>query len=168
MFVARNNSLSSSSTSTLVVQTFLLFFVFHSHHSKFGGVSAKQNSTHFLDRFNYNKTTSRNDGFIDYGPKDWGKIECDERTAESLDKCEGYPNKWHEGINWTVQDNFCRWCPVGSDKCGRHHQSPINLLREVGLDLNISDVAKECIVSRVVESSRVERRGAESIGCALS
>lgn len=145
MFVARNNSLSPLSASTLVVQTFLLFFVFHSHHSNLGGVSAKQNSTHFLDRFNYDKTTSRNDGFIDYGPKDWGEIECDERTTESLDKCEGYPNKWHEGINWTVQDNFCRWCPVGSDKCGRHHQSPINLLREVGLDLNTSDVAKECI-----------------------
>jgi hypothetical protein len=111
-------------------------------------VLAANNSTHFLDRFNYHETSVRGDGFIDYAPSEWGNIECDERNAESLDKCEGYNHKWHEGINWTVQDNFCRWCPVGSDACGRHHQSPIDLLREVGMDPNISLAAKECIVSQ--------------------
>jgi hypothetical protein len=111
---------------------------------------AMNNSTYFLDRFNYHETSVRGDGFIDYAPNEWGKIECDEQTAESLDKCEGYNRKWHEGINWTIQDNFCRWCPVGSDLCGRHHQSPINLLREVGLDPNISFVANECIVSQMI------------------
>ncbi|OEU13118.1 alpha carbonic anhydrase [Fragilariopsis cylindrus CCMP1102] len=129
-----------------IVKVFLLFFFFFvsSHTSRI--VSAKNNSTHFLDRFNYDTTTTnREDGFIDYGPKDWGKIKCDERTTESLDQCEGYPHKWHEGINFTVTDNYCRWCPVGSDECGRHHQSPINLLREVGLDPNTSFVANECI-----------------------
>ena len=129
-----------------IVKVFLLFFFVSSHTSRI--VSAKNNSTHFLDRFNYDTTTTdREDGFIDYGPKDWGKIKCDERTTESLDQCEGYPHKWHEGINFTVTDNYCRWCPVGSDECGRHHQSPINLLREVGLDPNTSFVANECIVS---------------------
>jgi len=126
-----------------IVKVFLLFFFVSSHTSRI--VSAKNNSTHFLDRFNYDTTTDREDGFIDYGPKDWGKIKCDERTTESLDQCEGYPHKWHEGINFTVTDNYCRWCPVGSDECGRHHQSPINLLREVGLDPNTSFVANECI-----------------------
>jgi hypothetical protein len=128
-----------------IIKVFLLFFFVSSHTSRI--VSAKNNQTHFLDRFNYDTTTDREDGFIDYGPKDWGKIKCDERTTESLDQCEGYPHKWHEGINFTITDNYCRWCPVGSDECGRHHQSPINLLREVGLNPNTSSFANECIVS---------------------
>jgi len=130
-------------SSMSAVNNFLLVFLFSSYNSHI--VSAKNNGTHFLDRFNYHETTVRGDGFIDYAPKEWGEIKCDERTSESLDQCEGYNHKWHEGINWTITDNFCRWCPVGSDECGRHHQSPINLLREVGLDPNISLVANECI-----------------------
>jgi len=130
MFAGRSNF--------LVANAFLVFL-------RFVGVFAKNNSTHFLDRFNYHETTVRGDGFIDYAPNEWGNIECDEQTPESLDKCEGYNRKWHEGINWTVQENFCQWCPVGSDLCGRHHQSPINLLREVRLDNNNSLVANECI-----------------------
>jgi len=135
MFASKKCFVSSSSLAANASLIFLLLT----------GVLAKNNSTHFLDRFNYHETSVRGDGFIDYAPNEWGKIECDERTAESVDKCEGYNHKWHEGINWTIQDNSCRWCPVGSDTCGRHHQSPINLLREVGLDPNISLIAKECI-----------------------
>ena len=134
-------------SSSSLVKSFLLFFFLHSHNNNLGSVSAQNNKTHFLDRFNYHETTVRGDGFIDYDPKQWDKIKCDERSAESLEQCEGYNYKWHEGINFTIEDNYCRWCPVGSDKCGRHHQSPINLVREVGLEPNISLVANECIVS---------------------
>eukprot|EP00536_Pseudo-nitzschia_multiseries_P002979 jgi/Psemu1/184841/e_gw1.42.19.1 len=134
-----------SSAARSILGRFLLFLFFSLHNNNLGIVSAKNNGTHFLDRFNYDETKVRDDGFIDFGPEEWGEIMCDERTAESLEQCEGYPHKWHEGINWTVQDNSCRSCPIGSNVCERHHQSPINLLREVGLDLNTSDVAKECI-----------------------
>lgn len=136
MFVGKNHVLSTGFLFVMFVVT---------------RVSAQNNSTHFLDRFTYDETTRRGDGFVDYQPSLWGKIECDETSAESLEQCEGYPHKWHEGINWTVTQNYCRWCPLDAplELCGRHHQSPINLLREVGLDLNTSDAAKECIVSRV-------------------
>ncbi|KAG7372538.1 alpha carbonic anhydrase [Nitzschia inconspicua] len=99
----------------------------------------------YLDRFTYqDETIDRGDGFFDYRPEDWDKIKCNENSK--LDECEGYNYKWREGINWTITDNFCKWCPDdGSKQCGRHHQSPINLLREFGLEPGTHENAEECI-----------------------
>jgi hypothetical protein len=109
-------------------------------------VSAQNDGTTFHDRFTYQDTTiDRGDGFFDYRPEDWDQIQCDERTRDTLEQCEGYPYKWHEGIEWGIQDNYCRWCPDdGTNSCGRHHQSPINLLREVGLNFTNPN-SVECI-----------------------
>jgi hypothetical protein len=99
----------------------------------------------FLDRFTYqDETVDRGDGFFDYHPPDWNEIKCNE--GDKLDQCEGYNYKWNEGINWTITDNFCKWCPDdGNQQCGRHHQSPINLLREFGLVPGTHPNAAECI-----------------------
>jgi hypothetical protein len=99
----------------------------------------------YLDRFTYqDETVDRGDGFFDYRPSDWNQIKCDE--TNKLDQCEGYNYKWNEGINWTIADNFCQWCPDdGTQQCGRHHQSPINLLREFGLVPGTHPNAEECI-----------------------
>jgi hypothetical protein len=99
----------------------------------------------FLDRFTYQEeTVDRGDGFFDYRPPDWNEIKCDEENA--LDQCEGYNYKWSEGINWTITSNFCKWCPDdGNQQCGRHHQSPINLLREFGLVVGTHPNAAECV-----------------------
>ena len=94
-----------------------------------------------LDRFNYDQTVVRPDGFSDFGPSQWGSISCDE--SGNLDGCIGYPDKWHTGKAWEINENYCRWCPDGSTSCGRHHQSPINLRREVGIE--DASVANECI-----------------------
>jgi hypothetical protein len=122
-------------------------------------VEAQNNSTHFLDRFTYeDENIDRGDGFFDYRPQDWNDIRCDERTRESLDECIAYPSKWHEGIDWKINQNYCRWCPEdqaddqpcssGFDSTGqqiRHHQSPIDLQREFGLDIGTHPNAKECV-----------------------
>jgi hypothetical protein len=107
---------------------------------------AQNTETVFLDRYNYDKTVERDDGFFDYGPKDWKDIKCDERTRESLDECIAYEHKWHEGIEWSIKKNHCRWCiPGNEENCGRDHQSPINLKRHVGLELGTHPNATECI-----------------------
>lgn len=107
------------------------------------------------DRWNYDTTQTRNDGFVDYGPSEWGRISCDERSVEGLDACLAYRDKWHTGQDWEIEDNYCRWCPADRPgNCGRHHMSPINLERKRGLgywdnDGNPGDgahpEAKECI-----------------------
>jgi carbonic anhydrase len=100
----------------------------------------------YLDRFTYDVTTPNSAGFTDYGPSDWGDIDCDE--INKLDECLAYRDKWHTGRQWDVLDNYCRSCPedgTGTNYCGRHHQSPINLLRDRGLPG--SDNEKECIDS---------------------
>ena len=33
------------------------------------------------------------------------------------------------GKGWELETNSCRYCPEGTDRCGRHHQSPIDLER---------------------------------------
>jgi Eukaryotic-type carbonic anhydrase len=40
---------------------------------------------------------------------------------------QGWPDKWQTGRGWSLADNFCLWCP--DDRCGTHHESPINLQR---------------------------------------
>mmetsp|Transcript_37127 Transcript_37127/g.90009 ORF Transcript_37127/g.90009 Transcript_37127/m.90009 type:complete len:562 (+) Transcript_37127:94-1779(+) len=120
-------------------------------------VDAQNDGTTFLDRFTYeDETIDRGDGFFDYRPPDWNDIKCDERTRDGLDQCVGYSYKWHEGIDWTIQKNYCRWCPEGSfGKCHgdiddngqeiRHHQSPIDLQREYGLEPGTHENARECV-----------------------
>jgi hypothetical protein len=97
----------------------------------------------YLDRFNYYGTEQRDDGYNDYGPPDWGDISCDETNA--LDDCVAYRDKWNTGRDWDITDNYCRWCPadLGYANCGRHHQSPINLERDIGIIGNVNE--KECI-----------------------
>ena len=107
------------------------------------------------DRFTYDATEQRSDGFTDYGPNQWSQIECDERTPQGLDECLAYRDKWHTGQDWEIERNYCRWCPESSPgNCGRHHQSPINLERNRGLGFwendgnrgdNSHSDAKECI-----------------------
>jgi hypothetical protein len=55
------------------------------------------------DRFGYDTSTTRNDGFVDFGPAEWDRIQCDETTREGLDACIGYTDKWHEGQEWEIQ-----------------------------------------------------------------
>lgn len=75
------------------------------------------------DRFNYDQTDGR-----DFGPRDWSRVTCDD-----VDRCQGWPDDWELGVGWSLQVNNCRWCPEGSDRCGRHHQSPIDLRRNKGV-----------------------------------
>ena len=77
-----------------------------------------------LDRFNYDTTVHAND-HNDYGPEDWIRVRCPDK-----DICLGYPDSFDEAIGWSFRENSCRWCPPGAN-CGTHHQSPINLYREV-------------------------------------
>jgi len=98
----------------------------------------------YLDRFNYNTTVRRSDGFIDFGPEDWEDIYCDEENA--LESCLSYIDTWQTGREWGIEQNYCRWCPIDEpDLCGRHHQSPINLQREVGYEPDTHELANECI-----------------------
>ena len=86
------------------------------------------------DRWNYEGTITRADGFTDYGPEDWGDIECDESSVEGLDACLAYTDKWHTGQGWAIRSNTCRNCPFGQEgSCGAHRNSPINLERNRGL-----------------------------------
>jgi len=44
----------------------------------------------------------------------------------------GWPDSFETGVGWSLDDNYCRWCPAdgsNDDQCGTHHQSPINLER---------------------------------------
>jgi hypothetical protein len=100
----------------------------------------------YLDRFTYgDRTIVRDDGFKDYAPQDWQEISCDEEN--NLDECLAYRDKWRQARDWAIDTNSCVWCPDdGTESCGRHRQSPINLQRKVGLDLEIHpEVANECI-----------------------
>eukprot|EP00934_Nitzschia_sp_Nitz4_P000841 Nitzschia sp. Nitz4//scaffold115_size69933//22785//24554//NITZ4_005998-RA/size69933-processed-gene-0.55-mRNA-1//1//CDS//3329533487//841//frame0 len=90
--------------------------------------------TSYGDRFNYDETVTRPDGWVDYAPEDWAQISCDESSREGLDECIAYRDKWHQGQDWQIEDNYCQWCPEGADgSCGQHRQSPINLERNRGL-----------------------------------
>lgn len=120
----------------------------------------QNNDRTYLDRFTYNSEDiviendlnkdGRNDHTsIDYSPENWRDIRCNE--GSKLDECVGYTDKWTTGREWGISKNYCKWCPEGErNGCGRHHQSPVNLQREVGKDFNssskfYSDIANECI-----------------------
>ena len=93
-----------------------------------------QSTRFYGDRWNYDTTKLREDGFVDYGPKDWGSIVCNEDTVEGLEACLAYTDKWHTSQGWSIRDNYCRWCPADTPGlCGSHHMSPINLERSRGL-----------------------------------
>jgi hypothetical protein len=95
-----------------------------------------------LDRFTFDVASqTRPDGFTDYAPQDWLKIDCDDPN----DCPEAYRDKWEYGRNWTLGENACLHCPEGTSECGRHHQSPINLKREYGLEPGTHPNANECI-----------------------
>ncbi len=103
-----------------------------------GCVSATLRTTkaqvQYGDRWNYDQTIERNDGFTDYGPSEWDRISCDEGSREGLDACIAYTDKWHTGEGWRIRSNSCRWCPLDSPgSCGRHRMSPINLERNRGI-----------------------------------
>ena len=86
------------------------------------------------DRWNYDTTVERGDGFTDYGPSDWQRISCDENSQEGVDECIAYTDNWHTAQAWRIRDNYCQWCPEdGRQNCGRHRMSPINLQRHRGL-----------------------------------
>jgi hypothetical protein len=94
-----------------------------------------------LDRFNFDLSSQqRPDGFMDFAPPDWWQINCPDP-----DDCLAYRDKWETGRNWSLGENACLNCLEGTFRCGRHHQSPINLLREYGLELGTHPNANECI-----------------------
>ena len=78
----------------------------------------------YLDRFTYDVTVSRADGFKDYGPEDWPQIECDEEN--SLRSCLAYRDKWETGREWSIKKNYCRNCPIDDPEVcnNRHHHNP--------------------------------------------
>jgi hypothetical protein len=98
----------------------------------------------FLDRFTYeDQDITRPDQFKDYSPQNWNDISCNEGSR--LDECLGYRDKWETGREWAIEKNYCRWCPEGEGRCSRHHQSPIDLRREVGFEPGTHEQANECI-----------------------
>jgi hypothetical protein len=106
--------------------------------------SAQNDGERFLDRFTYqDENDLRSDGFYDYSPPNWDDIACDE--GNQLDACLGYTDKWHTARDWSITKNYCRWCPEGEGRCSKHHQSPINLRRESGLEPGTNQYANECI-----------------------
>ncbi|KAL3937732.1 MAG: hypothetical protein SGARI_002006 [Bacillariaceae sp.] len=98
----------------------------------------------YLDRFTYEDfDITRPDLFMDYSPQNWNDISCNEGSR--LEECLGYRDKWETGRSWEVEKNYCRWCPEGEGRCSRHHQSPIDLKREVGYEPGTHEQANECI-----------------------
>lgn len=135
-----------------------------------GFANAQNREGVYLDRFTYNdqdiaiEHDLNNDGIndhtsFDYAPDHWGEITCNEGSA--LDECVGYTDKWETGRAWGVTKNYCKSCPAnGNHNCGRHHQSPVNLQRVVGMDFDpdspdYSALANECIVSILKLSLRI-------------
>lgn len=58
----------------------------------------------------------------------------------------GWPDGWEVGHGWELNENACRWCPLGDYSCGRHHQSPIDLQRNVAMNNSeIYPLNKTCI-----------------------
>jgi len=104
------------------------------------GTAPPTPSTQYHDRFTYDVTRQRADGYTDYAPDEWNQIECDEDSA--LEACVAYIDTWETGRDWDITQNYCLWCPdTGAAPeedpdalCNknRHHQSPINLQRVVG------------------------------------
>jgi hypothetical protein len=99
----------------------------------------------YLDRFTYEEEDIvRSDDFTDYSPENWNDISCNEE--DRLDECLAYRDKWETGRDWAIKKNYCRWCPESDpDRCSRHHQSPIDLRREVGYEPGTHEYANECI-----------------------
>lgn len=124
-----------SSPATVVLVSVLSLIVSHAQAQRTGP---------FLDRFTYGETSPRDDGFVDYGPSDWYFIGCPEGVVE---ECIAYIDKWETGRGWNITRNHCIHCPAtpGNFDCGRHHESPIELLREYGLEPGSHENAKECI-----------------------
>lgn len=123
-------------------------------------VEGQNNDEIYFDRFTYKsgdvaiENDLDNDGdndhtSIDYSPRNWSNIKCNE--GSKLDECVGYTDKWLTGREWGIFKNSCKWCPADEENnCGRHHQSPVNLQRGVGLDFDrssefYSEIANECI-----------------------
>jgi len=50
-----------------------------------------QNRPGNLDRFNYRETVSSGEGYLDYGPRDWGRVRCAnlEECVSSCSKANG-------------------------------------------------------------------------------
>ena len=104
--------------------------------------AATTGQTQYLDRFTYNNTITRSDGFFDYGPQNWADISCD--AVHHLNECIAYIDKWEEAQGWSIQKNYCEWCPDdGTQLCGNHHQAPLALKRSHA-DPNSTDYFK-CI-----------------------
>lgn len=142
---ATETAMSAGNTMPLIMGVFpaavvvqsLLMVLFISVSS----VSAQEQPLN-LDRFTFDVASqTRPDGFTDYAPPEWLEIDCDDP-----DDCpEAFPDKWEYGRNWTLDENACVHCPEGTLQCGEHHQSPINLKREFGLEPGTHPNANECI-----------------------
>lgn len=135
-------------TSFLPLSLGVVFFFFFWAPSQLQTTVVVVAQEQYLDRFTYqSETIDRGDGFFDYSPAEWRQIECNVET--SLDDCIGYIDKWKTGRDWSIEENDCKFCPDITDRvnfdCGRHHQSPIDLRREYGLEPGTHPNANECI-----------------------
>lgn len=150
-----------TTSPTVVLSAILLLLSYSTTTSVSAQNSAERG---YLDRFTYqDNDIIRSDAFTDYAPKNWNDISCNEDSQ--LDKCLGYRDKWETGRDWSIRKNYCRWCPEDDpSRCSRHHQSPIDLKREVGYEPGTHKDANECIGTYVLSQER-ERMGivAESV-----
>ena len=99
------------------------------------------------DRFNYGDTRQRaGTNFMDFGPDEWDMLSCSKSSDGTVQHCLGFPDTWELGRDWDIDRNSCIWCPDdGFDRpeCVKHHQSPINLQRNRGIENHTSE--NECI-----------------------
>jgi hypothetical protein len=75
------------------------------------------------DQFTYQLETSTLPN-NQYSPDQWQRVECG-----NLEDCLGWPEKFLAAPDWTLRQNDCLWCPASGNRCGTHHNSPINLER---------------------------------------
>lgn len=94
-----------------------------------------QNRDQFTYKENYSASPNRQ-----YPPKDWQKVRCGKLQA-----CVGWPEKFLAAPDWRLKNNDCQWCPASGNRCGNHHQSPINLERNRAI--NASKWYNQCIDS---------------------
>ena len=162
IFYQTIRSITTTKYQTMVTSAALLPFLIFLSTTSVSLVKGQNTDGIYLDRFTYGdedvviKNDLNNDGnsdhtSVDYSPRNWRDIRCNEGSR--LDECVGYTDKWTTGREWGITKNYCKWCPEGeNNNCGRHHQSPVNLQRAVGLDFDwssefYSELANECIVS---------------------
>jgi hypothetical protein len=143
---ANKRIFNNTNNKTMISSDFIIRSVLVSTVALSSTTTVIKGQSTFLDRFTYeDQNILRSDNYYDYSPENWKDISCNEQTTAGLLECEGYRDKWLTGRDWSITKNYCRYCPDGSNRCDRHHQSPIDLKREVGYEPGTHESANECI-----------------------